>query len=93
MQCVPSTLVPRQRRRRFAERDLLDRLRHYENLLRENNIIFDPLHPGAAAKNTPSDDETELQEPIDGLIEATQRLTTSPSDAAYVSTIIACEQH
>ena len=45
--CVPaSTLGPRQRRRRFPERELLDRLRHYEDLLRENNIQFESLHKG-----------------------------------------------
>jgi len=44
VQCVPATLATRQRRRRFAERDLLERLRHYENLLRSNKVPFDPLH-------------------------------------------------
>ena len=43
--CVPATLAKRQRRRRFAERELLERIREYEALLRENNIDFDPLHP------------------------------------------------
>ena len=44
-QCVPAaTLAPRQRRRRFPERELLDRLRRYESLLRQNEIKFEPLH-------------------------------------------------
>lgn len=43
--CVPAALVSRQRRRRFPERDLLQRLRHYEDLLRQNNVGFQPLHP------------------------------------------------
>lgn len=44
-QCVPAaTQSLRQRRRRFPERELLDRLRHYESLLRQSNIEFDPLH-------------------------------------------------
>ncbi|KAH7133751.1 fungal-specific transcription factor domain-containing protein [Dactylonectria macrodidyma] len=44
-QCVPTTVVPRQpRRRRFPERALLDRLRKYEDLLRKNNVSFEPLH-------------------------------------------------
>ncbi|KXJ87534.1 hypothetical protein Micbo1qcDRAFT_139241 [Microdochium bolleyi] len=47
-QCVPATLLPRQRRRRFPERELLDRLRHYEQLLRDHNIEFEPLHKPAA---------------------------------------------
>lgn len=44
-QCVPATLTPR--RRRFQERVLLHRLRHYEGLLRQHNIDFEPLHPQA----------------------------------------------
>ncbi|KAH7413871.1 putative C6 transcription factor [Phaeosphaeria sp. MPI-PUGE-AT-0046c] len=43
-QCMSAALAPRQRKRRFPERELLDRLRHYENLLRQNNIPFEPLH-------------------------------------------------
>lgn len=44
VQCVSAALAPRQRRRRFPERDLLDRLRQYEDLLRRNRIPFEPLH-------------------------------------------------
>jgi hypothetical protein len=47
-QCISATLAPRQRRRRFPERELLDRLRHYEYLLRQNKIPFEPLHPAEA---------------------------------------------
>jgi len=43
--CVPATaLGSRERRRRFPERELLDRLRHYEDLLRQNNVDFEPMH-------------------------------------------------
>ncbi|CAK7238406.1 hypothetical protein SEUCBS140593_010656 [Sporothrix eucalyptigena] len=41
--CVPATLNPRRRRRRFPERELLDRVRHYETLLRQNNVRFESL--------------------------------------------------
>lgn len=45
--CVPAKRVePRERRRRFPERELLLRIRHYEGLLRENSVEFKPLHPG-----------------------------------------------
>ncbi|KAL4737661.1 hypothetical protein BDV11DRAFT_216578 [Aspergillus similis] len=44
-QCIPAGLLPRRRKRRFPERELLDRLRQYETLLRQNDIEFDPLHP------------------------------------------------
>ena len=43
-QCVSAATIPRQRRRRFPERELLERLRHYEHLLTENDISFEPLH-------------------------------------------------
>jgi hypothetical protein len=44
-QCVPAALLPaRPRRRRFAERELLDRLHSYESLLQQNNIPIDRLH-------------------------------------------------
>ena len=46
-QCVPATLAQRRRRRRFSERVLLERLRKYEDLLRQNNITFEPLHKGS----------------------------------------------
>lgn len=44
-----STVTPQPRRRRFAERELLDRLRQYEQLLRENHIEFKPIHPPATS--------------------------------------------
>lgn len=56
-QCVPATLAPRhRRRRRFPERELLERLRRYEGLLRQHNINFEPLHTPAAEKASPSVD-------------------------------------
>lgn len=53
--CVPATNLARsQRRRRFPERELLDRLRYYESLLQENNISFEPLHKATSAKEKSS---------------------------------------
>ncbi|OQE14860.1 hypothetical protein PENFLA_c035G10435 [Penicillium flavigenum] len=49
----------RQRRRRFPERELLVRLRHYESLLRKHNIKFDPLHTPATDCRSPSEDERD----------------------------------
>ncbi len=40
---MQATPAPRQRRRRFPERELLERLRQYEDLLRRNNVKFVPL--------------------------------------------------
>jgi hypothetical protein len=56
VQCVPATLAPRRRRRRFPERELLERLRKYEDLLHQNNIKFDPLHEQTGEKPSPSAD-------------------------------------
>ena len=55
VQCIPANGA-RQRRRRFPERELLERLRRYEALLRQNNIPFDPLH--APAAESPCQSET-----------------------------------
>lgn len=41
--CVPATQT-RTRRKRFPERELLDRLRRYETLLRDHKVKFDPMH-------------------------------------------------
>jgi hypothetical protein len=43
--CVPAIQVPHRRKRRVPEREMLDRLRRYEALLRQNGIEFEPLHP------------------------------------------------
>lgn len=43
--CVTSNQVQRRRKRRLPERDLLDRIRKYEDLLTQHNIKFEPLHP------------------------------------------------
>ncbi|MCJ1311419.1 hypothetical protein MMC25_005090 [Agyrium rufum] len=58
-QCMPASHVPRQRRRRFPERELLDRLRHYESLLRQNHVHFEPMHNAAGDKASPGDDNHE----------------------------------
>ncbi|KAL5114742.1 hypothetical protein ACEQ8H_007359 [Pleosporales sp. CAS-2024a] len=60
VQCVSTALASRQRRRRFPERELLERLRHYEELLRQNNIPFEPLHPNAPAHQAPEGTRNDL---------------------------------
>lgn len=47
-QCVPAALIRRPRKRRFPERELLDRLQRYEDLLRQNNVNFEPMHKNAS---------------------------------------------
>lgn len=57
IKCNPTTRVL-QRKRRFPEWKLLDRLRKYEDILRRNNISFDPLHEGGEAFLTARSSET-----------------------------------
>lgn len=59
LQCVPAATIPRQRRRRFPERELLERLHHYEELLKSHNIVFEPLHTTAANHPTSLDDRSD----------------------------------
>lgn len=60
-QCVPSTQT-RPRRRRFPERQLLDRLRSYEDLLRQNKIKFEPLHKGSSPSVRSEDFQEESED-------------------------------
>lgn len=63
VQCIPVS-APRQRRRRFPEAELLQRVRHLEDLLRQHNIDFAPLHGSAATEPTePSTFEREKASP------------------------------
>lgn len=69
LQCVPA-LAPRPRRKRFPERQLLDRIRHYEALLRQHAISFEPLHSNSddgAAQALPqgADQQTQATSPRD----------------------------
>lgn len=49
VQCVQATPVRRRRRRQFPEKELLGRLRQYENLLTQHHIKFEPLNPNSAS--------------------------------------------
>ncbi|RYP24670.1 hypothetical protein DL765_000397 [Monosporascus sp. GIB2] len=72
-QCVQATLAPR--RRRFPERELLERVRQYERLLRQNNIEFEAPHTPAAehvsssegGKGSDSLNEVHSNAPISGV--------------------------
>lgn len=52
-QCIPARLTQPQRRRRFPERELLERLRRYEDLLRQNGIAYEPLHKDSVPRDEP----------------------------------------
>ncbi|KAK4442681.1 hypothetical protein QBC34DRAFT_418298 [Podospora aff. communis PSN243] len=60
VQCVPGSMIARQRKRRFPERELLNRIRNYEALLRENHIKFEALH--GEAQSVAASDQSGTQE-------------------------------
>lgn len=77
---MPGTLTQRRRRRRFldreqVERELLERVHKYESVLRQNNIAFEPLQKDAsgqhesrqAESNDDSDDDHVENEKQDAL--------------------------
>ncbi|THC87962.1 hypothetical protein EYZ11_012595 [Aspergillus tanneri] len=83
VQCVPA--VARPRRRRFPERELLERVRRYESLLREHHILFEPLHPSGVETPSQSDNGKDS----DTITETTPGLSamgphSSPSEISSV---------
>lgn len=80
--CETAKLAPRQRRRRrFPERDLLERLHRYEGLLREKGIAFEPLHSSPGEKASPSadgsGDDSQGDENLDASRSAPKRVAKS----------------
>lgn len=80
--CIPATLTPRKRR--FPERELLDRVRKYEEMLRQNNIKFDSLwKDNGAASTSPSaegGDESDEDEDHDHPSEQRRALGTNKAE-------------
>ncbi|XWW95574.1 hypothetical protein V2A60_003537 [Cordyceps javanica] len=70
---------PRRRKKRLQERDLLERLRKYEDLLRQHNIKFDALDHDNKSEATHEDVE-ELENDF-------ENLRTSPSERDYVASL------
>lgn len=76
VQCVPAiALTTRQRRRRFPERELLERLQDYEKLLRQNDIDFEPLHPSTPESAAAAEHKSPISR------EKSQKTATRPMDA------------
>ena len=86
---MPATQVSRRRRRRFPERELLERLRKYEDLLRQNNIKFEPLHKDSAEEkeslNVDGADDSEDEQPKTAGPESSSPSTTVYSERAHES--------
>jgi hypothetical protein len=86
-QCVPSTQT-RPRRRRFPERQLLDRLRSYEDLLRQNKIKFEPLHKESTSDATSEhfqeeSEDSGAEQPESERVEGSVSTGPSKSKSAY----------
>jgi hypothetical protein len=84
--CVPATHVSRPRRRRFPERELLDRVRKYEDLLRQNDIKFEPLHgfpSGTEPRNIDDGYDSDNEHPKTLAVGSASPSTTISSDRAY----------
>lgn len=84
-QCVPATLAQRRRRRRFPERELLERLRKYEDLLRQNRVPFEPLHKDSAREN-------ESVNPESGCDSDGEHVDTVGPDSSTLSTPVKFER-
>ena len=82
-QCVLSTLVPRQKRRKFSERVLSDRLRHYEELLRQNDIEFKPLLTLAGGEASFSERRQGFDSSGEGYSDQQPKETTSKPETLY----------
>lgn len=73
---MPAT-QPRQRKRRFPERELLERLRKYEAIMRQNNVKFDALHDGTNdVKSSPDDYYSDHEQEDDESSRARSEETT-----------------
>ncbi|KAM6507951.1 hypothetical protein FSOLCH5_013151 [Fusarium solani] len=84
VQCVPATQT-RPRRRRFPERELLDRLRKYEDLLRQNKVKFEPLHkdPGSGEQESPGGSYGSDHEQPEAAGVDTPSPSTTKSESTY----------
>ncbi|KAF7180236.1 hypothetical protein CNMCM7691_009403 [Aspergillus felis] len=81
-QCVPATQV--RRRRRFPERELLERLRRYEDLLRQNNIQFQALHNSVVEKPSSTREDRSYDRTSDEKLERdSQEEGTPGSETKY----------
>jgi hypothetical protein len=81
-ECVPATLQPRRKRRRFPESELLERLRRYEDLLRQNGVSIEPLlHPtGSKSSATQSPHDGHDASDSDGDYEKVRKRSTPSLD-------------
>jgi hypothetical protein len=65
--CVPATSAPRQRRGAQADKEILERLRKYEDLLEKNNIAFEPFrHDSVLEKESPHVESHDREQSVQG---------------------------
>lgn len=63
-QCVTRAQAPRRRRQKFPDRQLLERLGQYEELLRKNNIKFAPPPKISAAEGESSEAKGDREDDV-----------------------------
>lgn len=94
-ECV-STPQPQPRRRRFAERELLHRLRNYEDLLRQHHVDFKPMHtadasvsqdPEILAQHDTGIQSSTFEGPVDGSGNSDPAYGVHPRHCAIVSIV------
>ena len=86
-QCKPATLATRRRTRKAPERELLERLHKYEDLLRRNKIKFEPLSKDPSGEKSPLNAEggydTDDEHPEAAGADWPSPSTTIKSDRVY----------
>jgi hypothetical protein len=82
---VPAT-QPRQRKRRFPERELLERLKKYETIMRQNNVKFDAMHneTNNTEKSSPTDYYSDHEQGDD---ESSRARSEETNEAKYETLI------
>lgn len=86
-QCIQATLATRKRRRKYPENVLMERLRKYEDILRQNDIEFDALPKEPSEQTRPNDvrgdDESDDGSMKSSTMDWSSAATTSKSDRVF----------
>lgn len=78
VRCMAGAAIGKERKKRFAEKELLERLRRYEELMRQYNVPFDAMHP-----------QNQSPEPTQLKI-TTEQQSNSPFETQYVFFLRPC---
>lgn len=78
VRCMAGAAIGKERKKRFAERELLERLRRYEELMRQHNVPFDSMHP-----QSQSPEQVQLKT-------TSEPQSSSPFETQYVHCLSRC---